>query len=106
MRSIIIPLGILLLLLTGSSIPAQVMEEDEFFTSALQRFSDKDDAAKPSVRIVQEYDDNIGLEPGDLKEGSWKTLLIPTILLDFPGKQTRLFLEYTPAFIFYYRRDD
>jgi hypothetical protein len=106
MRLIIIPLGILLLLLTGNSIQAQVMEEDEFFTSALRQFLDKDDAANPSVRIVQEYDDNIGLEPGYLKEGSWKTFLAPTILLDFPGKQTRLFLEYTPTFIFYYRRDD
>ncbi|HOO77182.1 MAG TPA: outer membrane beta-barrel protein [bacterium] len=88
------------------AVTAQVIEEDTFFTTALEAFFSKDDALAPAVRIVQEYDDNIGLESDDLREGSWKSLVIPTLALDFPGRQTSCFVEYTPAFIYYYTGAD
>jgi len=85
---------------------AQITEEDYFFSTAMTRFFQLDESFRPALRVIQEYDDNIGLEGGDLQEGSWKTLLIPSLTLNFPGERTSLLLDYTPAFVYYFRRND
>lgn len=105
-RSAGIVLVTFILFLRGFSASAQITEEDYFFTTAMTRFFMLDESFRPSLRIIQEYDDNIRLETGDDREGSWKTLLVPSLTLNFPGKRTSLLLDYTPAFVLYYRRDD
>lgn len=69
-------------------------------------FFDKTDAFVPSLRVTQEYDDNIQLNAGPAKEASWKTNLAPSIKFRFPWDQTFLAVSYTPSFILYYNRDD
>jgi len=103
--NLILPAGLALLLAAGAA-PAQDMEEDYFFSTAWRNFFSPAGALRPALRVLQEYDDNIGLTPAAEREGSWKTLLIPTIGLDLPGEQTSLLIEYTPVFCFYYRRGD
>ena len=82
----------------GTKSSAAVVESQQATTSEFNKFF------TVSASLREEFDDNINTTRTN-KKSQFKTVVEPSILLDFPMEQTSVSFRYTPTLIYYPDRD-